>query len=202
MAKIKICGLRRPEDIAAINEARPDFAGVILARNPKFWRAVDARQAARMREALDPSIPLVGVFVDDDPDYIAGLLERGVIDIAQLHGKETEADICALARRSGKPVWKAFQVKTAGDVAAAIQTPAARPLLDSGAGCGVTFDWGLVTGIRRPFLLAGGLTPETLPAAIGQVHPWGVDISSGVETDRVKDPDKIFRAVEAARTHT
>lgn len=201
MSKIKICGLRRTEDIAIVNEAKPDFAGVILARNPKFWRAVDAHQAARLREALDHAIPLVGVFVDDDADYIASLLDSGVIDIAQLHGRETEDDIRALAGRSGKPVWKAFQVKTPEDVAAAIRTPAERPLLDSGTGCGVTFDWSLVTGIDRPFLLAGGLTPENLSAAIAQVRPWCVDISSGVETGRVKDADKIFRAVEAAHSH-
>ncbi len=199
MTKIKLCGLRRLEDIAAVNAVRPDYAGVILARNPKFWRAVSPEQAGRMRDALDSAIPLVGVFVDDDPAYPEGLLRAGVIDIAQLHGHETADTIRALADAAGKPAWKAFQVKTPADVAAAVRTPAEMPLLDSGTGCGVTFDWSLVAGVSRPFLLAGGLTPENLTAAIAQVHPWGVDISSGIETDRVKDPDKMRRAVAAVR---
>lgn len=199
MSKIKLCGLRRLEDIAYVNEARPDFAGVILARNPKFWRAVDSAQAARMREALEPSIPLVGVFVDDGEDYVVSLLERGIIDIAQLHGHETAETICSIRRRTGKPVWKAFQVNTWADVASALSTSADLLLLDSGAGSGVAFDWSLVAEVDRPFLLAGGLTPENLPAAIRQVHPWGVDLSSGTETNQLKDRDKLIAAVQAAR---
>jgi phosphoribosylanthranilate isomerase len=200
MTKIKLCGLRRLEDITYVNEAGPDFAGVILAANPKFWRAISDEQARRLRDALRPDIPLVGVFVNDDTDRICRLLQQGTIDIAQLHGSESPETIQEIADRTGKPVWKAFQVKTPADVAAAIQTPAEHPLLDSGTGSGVSFDWSLVAGVERPFLLAGGLNPDNLAAAIAQVQPWCVDISSGTETDKVKDQAKIQRAVEIAHS--
>lgn len=199
MTKIKLCGLRRVEDMLAVNEAAPDYAGIILARNPKFWRAISPEQAALLRRTLRPEIPLVGVFVDDDEAYIVSLLTAGIIDIAQLHGGETEETIRSLRFRTGKPVWKALRVRQRSDLDAARSSPADLLLLDGGTGTGTGFDWSLAEGFPRPFLLAGGLNPENLPDAIRRVRPWGVDLSSGTETNRVKDREKLLAAVRAAR---
>lgn len=198
MTKIKICGLTRAEDVRAVNRARPDFAGFVFW--PKSRRAVDAREALALRRALDPDIPAVGVFVDQPPEEISALLRDRIIDIAQLHGHETAEEIEFL-RRTGRPVWKAFKVRSAEDVGLAKESCADVILLDNGYGTGRTFDWGLLERpLSRPWLLAGGLTPENIPDAVRRFDPWGVDISSGVETDGVKDPDKIMAAVAAARS--
>lgn len=198
MTAVKICGLTRPEDIAAVNRARPDYAGFVFW--PKSRRAVDAETALALRRALDPGIPAVGVFVDRPTEDILRLLRMGAIDIAQLHGHETPEDIIKLREYGGKPVWKAFRVRSEGDVARAGTSPADLVLLDNGYGTGERFDWGLLSRpLGRPWLLAGGLTPENIPGAVRAFSPWGIDISSGVETDGRKDPDKIMAAIAAAR---
>ena len=122
------------------------------------------------------------------------------MDIAQLHGTEDESYLAALRTLApGHPLWKAFTLRTPDDLTAALASGADMILLDSSKGTGQTFDWSLLRGVARPFLLAGGLTPENIPRAVRAVHPWGVDLSSGVETDRRKDRDKILAAVAAAR---
>jgi phosphoribosylanthranilate isomerase len=199
MTKIKLCGLYRPCDIDSVNRAKPDYCGFIL-NFPKSHRNVTADQARALRAGLDQAICPVGVFVDRPVEEVAALLRNGTIDIAQLHGGEDDGYIAALrALAPGKPVWKAFRLRTAEDAAAAQTSAADCVLLDSGAGTGTVFDWSLTAQVRRPFFLAGGLTPENLPQAIAQVRPMGVDLSSGVETDRMKDPEKMLAAVRAVR---
>ncbi|MCD8009080.1 MAG: phosphoribosylanthranilate isomerase [Clostridiales bacterium] len=195
--KIKICGLRRVEDVDFVNEAKPDYAGVILCR--RFWRGVDFDQAKLLRKRLDPNIPLVGVFVNDRFSDVVVALRQGIVDMVQLHGTESEEYITSVQMMARKPVIKACQVYDPSVIPYAVNSAADHILLDSGAGSGQTFDWSIVQGVERPFLLAGGLTPENIPQAIEAVHPWGIDISSGVETDKVKDRDKILAAVEAVR---
>lgn len=195
--KIKICGLRRLEDVDFVNEAKPDYAGVILCR--RFWRGVDFEQAKALRKRLDPNIPLVGVFVNDRFTDVLVSLRQGIVDMVQLHGTESEEYITNMQIMSRKPIIKACQLHDASVIPYAVNSAADHILLDSGSGSGQTFDWSMVKDVKRPFFLAGGLTPENIPAAIESVHPWGVDISSGVETDRVKDRDKILAAVEAVR---
>lgn len=195
--KIKICGLRRVEDVDFVNEAKPDFAGVILCR--RFWRSVDFDQAKLLRKHLDPNIPLVGVFVNDRFFDVLVALRQGIVDMVQLHGTESEDYITSMQLMSRKPVIKACQVHDASVIPYAVNSAADHILLDSGSGSGQTFDWSIVKDVQRPFMLAGGLTPENIPAAISAIHPWGVDLSSGVETDRVKDRAKILAAVEAVR---
>ena len=200
MTAIKICGLTRPEDIAAVNRAKPDYAGFVFW--PKSRRTVDAETAHRLRRALAPDIPAVGVFVNQPIEDILRLLRMGVIDIAQLHGHETDEDIIKLRERGGKPVWKAFKVRSKEDLTRAEASLADLVLLDNGYGTGERFDWGLLSRPpERPWLLAGGLTPENIPEAIRAFSPCGIDISSGVETDGRKDPDKIMAAVAAARRY-
>lgn len=198
MTNIKLCGLRRLEDMDYVNAVRPDFAGVILADPARFHRAVSMEQARAMRERLSLEIPLVGVFVNDPMELVEQYLNEGIIDMAQLHGSESEEYIRKLQTDCGKPVIKAFKIQSAADVEKAVRSSADHILLDSGTGSGKTFDWSVVAGIDRPFLLAGGLNPENLERAIAQVHPWSVDMSSGTETDGVKDPEKMKRAVEIA----
>ena len=199
MTRIKICGLSRPCDVAFVNEARPDWCGFIIDF-PRSHRSVTPRQALALRRQLAPGIVPVGVTVDQPVEAVAALLREGVVDVAQLHGTEDESYLAALrALAPGHPLWKAFTLRTPDDLSAALASGADMILLDSGKGTGQTFDWSLLRGVARPFLLAGGLTPENIPRAVRAVHPWGVDLSSGVETDRRKDRDKILAAVAAAR---
>lgn len=181
-----------------INRARPDYFGMVL-NFPKSHRNLDPEQAGRLRGLVSREIPAVGVFVNRPAEEIIRLLDRGVIDIAQLHGTETEAEIRAIRRAAGKPVWKAFSIRSAQDLERAKASPADLILLDNGCGTGKTFNWSLVKEVGRPFGLAGGLTPENLPEAIRRINPTLVDLSSGVETERVKEEAKVLRAVAAAR---
>ena len=197
MTRIKLCGLRREEDIRTANELRPDYIGFVFA--PKSRRAVSRETAARLKAMLDPAIPAVGVFVDEEPEAVASLLEDGIIDLAQLHGHEDEAYIARLRELTGKPIIQAFRVRSREDAEAAERSPADYILLDAGAGDGKTFEWDLVSGIRRPYFLAGGLTPENAPAAVERLRPFALDVSSGIETDGVKDPARMRAFVETVR---
>lgn len=198
MTKIKICGIFREEDAAYINESRPDYFGMVIGV-PASHRNVTAEAAARIRRMIDPEIPAVGVFVDADPGMICTLLEKGIIQIAQLHGKETDADIRFIRERSRKPVWKAFRIRSAADIAAAENSPADLAVLDNGAGTGQQFDWRLLENMKRPFALAGGLNEANLEDAVSRFHPYLCDLSSGVETDGRKDPQKIRRVTGMIR---
>lgn len=206
--QIKICGIRRPQDVDYINEFLPDYAGFIFWE--KSFRYVTLREACDLRRRMDPGIPTVGVFVNETPETIAELVHSGAIRIVQLHGQETEEDIAKLRTLlPGVPIWKAFKVRSLDDLRKAQLSTADQILLDNGYGTGQCFDHSLLLTrdeapeqeplFHRPYILAGGLTPENLPQVIARYHPFMVDISSGVETDKCKDPDKIRRAVRAAR---
>lgn len=196
--KIKVCGVYRPGDASIINEARPDYFGMII-NFPKSHRNLTITQAREVRGLIARTIPAVGVFVDQPVEQICALLEEGTINVAQLHGHETAEDILEIQHRTGLPVWKAFKIRSAEDIRDARLSPADLVLLDNGYGTGQAFDWNLIADVGRPFALAGGLTPENIAATIRLLHPALVDLSSGVETDRVKDRSKVLRAVEAVR---
>ena len=199
--KIKICGLSRPEDIEAANLLHPDYIGFVFAKGSK--REVSREKALELKKLLDPKIKAVGVFVREDPEIIAGLLSDGVIDIPQLHGGEDEAYIHRLRKLTDKPIIKAFRIDTEEDVQAAETSSADLVLLDSGTGgTGTTFDWSLIGRICRPYFLAGGLNPENAAEAVGSLKPFAVDVSSGVETDGKKDPQKMQDFVQAVRAVT
>ena len=193
MTRIKICGLTRLEDIAYVNEARPDYCGFVIdaPRSPRNITPVRARQLAA---ALDEGVIRVGVFVDAPPKKVAQLLEEGTIQAAQLHGKESPQYISYLRELTDKPLIQAFRIKIRGDVDIAAHSQADYILLDAGSGGGKTFDWRLAKNIKRPFFLAGGLGPDNLREAISQTHPYAVDMSSGVETEGRKDREKILAA--------
>ena len=148
---------------------------------------------------LAPGIRTAGVFVDQPVETVTRAAGQIGLDVIQLHGSEDEAYIAALKGQAAIPVWKAFRVKGVSDAAAAEACRADEILLDAGAGDGKAFDWELAGALQRPFILAGGLTPGTIPEAIRRLRPRMVDLSSGVETDGVKDEAKIRAAVEAVR---
>lgn len=195
--KIKICGLFREEDIEYANQVMPDYIGFV------FWehssRYVSHERAAALRRMLDPEIQAVGVFVNAPPEEIISLLDAGVIHMAQLHGEETEEDIRYLQAVTGKPVVKAVKVRSRCDVEAWLDSSADYLLFDSGMGSGAVFDWGLLADIPGDFFLAGGLRPENLKQAVETVGPYAVDLSSGVETDGIKDRCKMQEAVSLVR---
>ena len=197
MTKIKFCGLTGDCDIDAANELRPEYVGFVFA--PKSKRYVMPERAAELKSRLEAGIKAVGVFVNDDLYYVAELLNRGVIDIAQLHGSEDEEYIGQLRQLTGKPVIRAFRIKTAEDIAEAEKCTADHVLLDSGAGTGEVFDWKLIKNMKRPYFLAGGLSPDNVENAVEQLSPYAVDVSSGIETDGVKDKAKMAAFAAAVR---
>lgn len=198
MTKIKICGLTRDCDIEAVNELGPEYIGFVFA--PKSRRYVEKEQAAGLRGRLRPDITAVGVFVKEKPEVIAELLQDGIIDMAQLHGNESEEYIMRLRELTSKPIIRAFRIDTSQDIEAANQSCADHILLDSGnGGTGTVFDWNLLEKIARPYFLAGGLTPDNVRQAIIRFHPYALDISSGVETNGCKDKAKMTAFVQNVR---
>ena len=194
---IKMCGLRREEDVEAVNELRPEYIGFVFFPGSRRYVAPEAAKALKAR--LDPGIRAVGVFVDEKEETVAGLLEEGTIDIAQLHGHEDEAYIARLRKLTGKPLIRAFRVRSAEDVRQAEESAADMILLDAGAGDGKTFDWSLLAGVRRPYFLAGGLNPENAGRAVRELKPYAVDVSSGIETDGYKEMTKMRAFTDAVR---
>ena len=220
MTKIKLCGLMTESDIRTANELLPDYIGFVFA--PKSRRYVAPGYAKKLKELLDPRIRAVGVFVNEAPERIVKLLKEGIIDIVQLHGSETAEYIRILRTLADRtlaapPLIQAFRadfpVNPAADFrdypsgapvdppgASALSSAADFILLDSGSGgTGETFDWERIRHIRRPYFLAGGLTPDNAAEAVHMLHPYAVDVSSGIETDGHKDRDKMIKFVHAVR---
>ncbi len=198
--KVKLCGLTRPEDIDIANKLKPDYVGFVFW--PKSKRALTPFEASELREELSPDIPAVGVFVDEDPEVILSLVAAGTIQIIQLHGHESEETIDWFHERTDAPVWKAFKVRGPEDIAAAEASTADLVLLDNGYGTGEAFDWTLMEGVHRPYVLAGGLNPENCEDAVTRFRPYGLDVSSGIETDSLKDPEKMIDFVRRVRRLT
>ena len=198
MTRIKLCGLTRPEDIAAANALQPEYIGFVFAAKSK--RAVSREMAAALKAQLSPQIQAVGVFVNETPEAVASLLNTGIIDIAQLHGQEDETYIRHLRSLTNKQLVRAFRVDGPESLAKAGKSPADLILLDSGAGgTGTAFDWTVLNKFSRPYFLAGGLDPDTVGDAVKRFHPYAVDVSSGIETAGKKDPAKMAAFVAAVR---
>lgn len=196
MTKIKMCGLFRDEDIAYVNEIKPEYIGFVFYK--KSHRYVDFETAKRLRSKLDNNIKAVGVFVNEDISFIKDLVKDNVIDVIQLHGNEDSEYIARLKDDEivgSTPVIKAIQIKD-DSVSPEKLFSEFEPLvdfflLDSGMGSGSSFDWKLVKEPAKPFFLAGGLSNENIEKAIKTVNPYAVDVSSGIETSKVKDFDKM-----------
>lgn len=197
MTRIKLCGLSRPCDIQTANRLKVEYIGFVFASGSK--RYVTPEEAAALKKMLLPEIQAVGVFVNEKLEMVAQLLNQGVIEIAQLHGSEDEDYIKCLQQLTGKPVIKAFRMESTGDIEKARNSAAEYVLLDSGAGTGTVFDWALIKNISRPYFLAGGLSPDNVRDAVTMLRPFAVDVSSGIETDGVKDQRKMTEFVASVR---
>ena len=200
---IKICGLFRDDDIDYVNEALPNYIGFVFAESR---RQVMPALAARLRQKLAGTIIPAGVFVNAPVADIAALYRDGVIAVAQLHGTEDAEYIARLKKASaaaGNSPIPVIKTIFSTDIAAGTRPPenADFCLVDSGAGSGKTFDWNIITllgAIRQPLFLAGGINPENIEQAMA-LNPFAVDISSGAETDGVKDREKIIQLTEIVR---
>ena len=207
MVKIKICGMRRSEDIEMANRHKPDYIGFVFADSP---RKVSYEQAKELSELLSDEIVPVGVFVNEHMKLIVDLFKDGIIEMAQLHGDEDEKYIRNLKDKSieetGKqiPVINAIEIKDGADYNDGLlkwrDSASDYFILDSGKGSGKTFDWSLIDKesefFKNSIFLAGGLNSENLALAIEEFNPFAVDLSSSVETDGFKDEEKIKEIIE------
>ncbi|MDR1390042.1 MAG: phosphoribosylanthranilate isomerase [Treponema sp.] len=203
MVKLKICGIFREDDIAFANEALPHYIGFVFA--PKSRRYVKARQAAALRKKLDPAVIPVGVFVNAGIDDIAALCRDGVIDMVQLHGGETDEYLARLREKCGAPLIKAFDAEELRARGGNVRCTAEYLLVDNGGGgTGECFDWSLLDSLRvhareNPALfLAGGIGPGNIDEALAR-RPYAVDVSSGAETNGIKDRKKMVQLMEKVR---
>ena len=189
--RIKFCGIRRLEDVAAVNLCQPDYMGMILSGG--FRRSISQEQAQRLVQEKSDAIAAVGVFVNESSETICRMAEQLHLQVIQLHGNESAEQIQTLQQKTGLPVWKALRIGTLEELEAAGTNPADCLILEGkmGAGIGgtgVCADWELLArhSWNRSFFLAGGLQPENVLEAIATVSPTGVDFSSGLEEDGVK----------------
>ena len=197
MVKIKICGLKRLEDVEIVNKYKPDFVGFVFADSK---RKVTPDLARQMKQNLDDSIQSVGVFVDAAIDEILEIHEQGIIDMAQLHGSESEDYIDELKKKSNNQlkIINAIEMDDEKDLLEYDNSIADYLLLDSGKGSGKTFDWRLIRkDLKKEFFLAGGLNYQNISRAINEFDPYAIDLSSSVETNGYKDELKIKKVMEA-----
>ncbi len=202
MAKIKICGLSRQIDIDFVNEALPDYIGFVFAESK---RQVSEEQAQELKSSLKPEIKAVGVFVNEKTDKIIRLCQKQIIDLIQLHGDEDEAYITELRRHVKNPILKAVRVRSEEDILRAESLTSEYLLLDAYregqyGGGGEVFDWTVILNVGRPYFLAGGINTDNVVDAISRVKPYGIDVSSGVEANGVKDRDKIIDMIKKVRS--
>ena len=198
MTKIKLCGLSREEDIKTANILMPDYIGFVFAEKSK--RFISRDKAVTLKKILDPEILSAGVFVDEKIEVVAEYLENNLIDLAQLHGNEDNIYIENLRKFTGKPIIKAFKIRNEKNLLEAEKSSADYVLLDAGAGDGKIFDWSLIKNFSRPYFLAGGLNPENVAEAVKKLNPFAVDVSSGIETNSIKDAEKMKKFVNSVRS--
>jgi indole-3-glycerol phosphate synthase/phosphoribosylanthranilate isomerase len=216
--KVKMCGISKVETIPAVVEAKPDYMGLVFAPSK---RQVTVDQAKTLVEELhkqytkrynngaeqsnNDEIKTVGVFVNETLDNLVSIATETNLDVVQLHGDEDEAFIQSLKERTNVEVWKAVQIRSAADAEAWIDSRADMLLFDAyhkdeRGGTGEVFDWSCLDEFERPFMLAGGIDSTNVARAIRTVRPYGIDISSGIETDGVKDDEKITAFTKLVRT--
>ena len=216
--KVKMCGISKVETIPAVVEAKPDYMGLVFASSK---RQVTVDQAKTLVEELhkqytkrynngteqsnNDEIKTVGVFVNETLDNLVTIAKETNLDAVQLHGDEDEAFIQSLKERTNVEVWKAVQIRSAADAEVWIDSSADMLLFDAyhkdeRGGTGEVFDWSCLDEFERPFMLAGGIDSTNVARAIRTVRPYGIDISSGIETDGVKDDEKIKAFTNIVRT--
>ncbi len=196
MTKIKLCGMTSEDDIKVINEVLPDYIGFVFANKSKRYISFDI--AKLLKSKLDSRVKAVGVFVNEDIENIIYLVKNNIIDIVQLHGNEDDGYINKLRTKINSPIIYAYQIRSKADIKS-INKETDFILLDAGAGCGETFDENLLDGFDREYFLAGGLSPDNIKEKIMSLHPFAVDVSSGIETEGKKDAVKMRKFVSLVR---
>ena len=203
MTKIKICGMRRVDDILYVNTYHPDYAGFILSEG--FKRTVDIDTFYDLELLLNKEIKRVGVFVNEPIENILKSFAQK-LDVIQLHGEENAEYIDKLRENCDCEIWKAVRVKDEDTIRMVNQFQADKLLLDSFTavaygGSGKVANWKIIqtAKIEKPFFLAGGLTEQNIVEGIKTVQPYGIDLSGGIETDGCKDRNKIAKIIELVR---
>ena len=204
--KVKYCGITKEEEIQHLQKLSIDYVGFVFYMKSK--RFVDKEQARRLRAKLKPSIPAVGVFVEEEIPKILELLQEGIIQGVQLHGEEEESYVLTLKEkmkqlRVDSFLWQAFILKEEKDMERANASPVDLILLDGGKGEGKEAEARLLQKIHRPYILAGGLSPENVVEKIKAFSPYGLDISSGIEEQGEegirKSPEKMQSFIRLVR---
>ena len=220
--KVKMCGISKVETIPAVVEAKPDYMGLVFAQSKRQVTVDQAKilvselhkQYANRynrdviqwsNDVVQEFIKTVGIFVNETLDNLVTIATEVNLDAVQLHGDEDEAFIQSLKERTNVEVWKAIQIRSAADAEAWIDSNADMLLFDAyhkdeRGGTGEVFDWSCLDEFERPFMLAGGIDSTNVARAIRTVRPYGIDISSGIETDGVKDDEKIKAFANIVRT--
>lgn len=195
--EIKICGLTRVEDIIAVNRYGADYAGFVFCK--KSRRYIDSYKAGELIDFLRSDITTVGVFMDEPLDNVISAARISGVQMIQLHGHESDEYVEYVRRTLERPVIKAFKADEEGALEKALKSNADYVMIDSGAGSGRKFDWNILKGFNRDYFLAGGLDPESVGEALSMLEPFAVDVSSGVETDGLKDEEKIEKFIKAVK---
>lgn len=195
MSRIKMCGIRRKADIDYINTLLPEFIGYVFAEKSK--RYITPEMACGLTEILSPEVVPVGVFVNSPVEDVIEIVKSGAVKYVQLHGNEDDSYISEL-HAENITVIKAFIVKSSAEIELAEKSTADFVLLDAGMGDGRTFNHALLKDMKRPYFLAGGLSPENIAGAL-KLKPYAVDVSSGIETDGFKDFNKMQDFINAVR---
>ena len=199
MAKVKICGISHDIEISIMNELNPDYVGFIFASKSK--RFIAPEHAGYLRSKLKRSIKAVGVFENARLEVVALAVETAGLDMVQLRGQETGEYIAALREYTRIPIIRSFKVKTAMDAERAMYTTADYVMLDGGGEGGYAFDWSFIgSSKRRTYFLKGGLTPDNVQQALSlSPQPFALDVSTGVEANRMKDYRKCMKFILAVR---
>lgn len=197
MTKIKLCGIQRYEDIDVVNKLLPDYIGFVFAKKSKRFISYD--MAKSLKKRLNKRVKAVGVFVNESIENIIYLVRNDIIDLIQLHGDEDSEYIYKLKNHVNTPVIKAFRIKSKSDINNLYKEGSDFILLDAGAGDGKTLDESILKDFKGDYFLAGGLSPDNIVQKLITLHPFGVDVSSGIETGGKKDADKMRKFVKLVR---
>lgn len=195
--RVKLSGLFCDEDVRAVNEAGPDLCGFVVDW-PSSHRHVGLGKLRGLVHKLDPAIPAVGVFCNQPLGMVAELADE-VLDVIELQGDEDNAYITFLTELADIPVIQTIHVHDASDIDRANQSRADVVMLNSAWGSSQPFDWALTKGLGRPYILSGGLSERNVGDAIARLHPWGVNVDSGIESNQLNDPEKMCSVVSSIR---
>lgn len=202
-AFVKFCGMRRIEDIEYANECRPDYVGFILSQG--FKRSVSAEDFLALEKRLDKNIKKVGVFVNERPHNILDIAEH--LDVIQLHGDEDHSTVLYYSEKTKCEIWKAVRAKSPEEIERFQWNHIDKLLIDSFSenaygGTGKRINTEIVKNakITKPFFIAGGITAENVSEIVRDVRPYGIDLSSGIETEGFKDLQKMHKIMEILKS--